>query len=495
VNTAIAAILTVAIAVRVVNQRIAGSTVSVDRWFWRLYVERSRAGHGFPPDLPRYLLDEQQWYPPLFPWILVRSPPAVLAIVEPWLGVALDLMRLLLVLAVATVVVPGDAVALGAAGAAFALAPVLVFYNAQPNPRALGALLLDTAFVGIAFGLRGEAPVGAWLVAVLAGGLILLTHKMTAQLLAFLLLAGSLGTGQLRLVALLAGAVAVALVLSGGFYLKVLVAHWDIVSFWNRNWRWLGADPVRESPVYGDPGFETPGKHHPPGLGGARRHVFRLLRLLPAAWPLALPLALVGGVPGHPAALPIAGLLGLQLGFALLTIFAPPLKCLGSGYLYLYNAASPAALLWGIWIAEDPSASVWLGWLGGLGASVFAIGQFWLGVRRAERKHATGWEDLIAFLRTAPRGPVLCLPMGLYDELTYRTEQPVLFGGHGLGFRRLEPVFPVLRLSVEDLRDRYGLRWVVAREDALNDCLLRDLPDATGRRFGSFRLFEIEARG
>jgi hypothetical protein len=105
---------------------------------------------------------------------------------------------------------------------------------------------------------------------------------------------------------------------------------------------------------------------------------------------------------------------------------------------------------------------------------------------------AAGWEQAMAELAAAPRGPVLCFPQSLYDELAYRTGQPVLFGGHGFGFRRLEPVYPRLCLPVAELRRRYGLRYVLAREDAVNERFLADLASAPAREFGAFRVWTFE---
>lgn len=57
-------------------------------------------------------------------------------------------------------------------------------------------------------------------------------------------------TGDLRIAIILPASMLVALILSGGFYRNILRAHWDIVIFWYRNWPWLQAHPVKESPIY-----------------------------------------------------------------------------------------------------------------------------------------------------------------------------------------------------------------------------------------------------
>jgi hypothetical protein len=98
----------------------------------------------------------------------------------------------------------------------------------------------------------------------------------------------------------------------------------------------------------------------------------------------------------------------------------------------------------------------------------------------------------MSFLRNAPRGVVLCLPQNLHDEVAYRTGQPVLFGGHGYGFEKLEPVFPRLLLSVREMKARYGLRYVLAKPDRLSEKLHEELLNvATENDFGTYRVFVL----
>jgi hypothetical protein len=253
---AAAGVLLVAIVLRIAVARATRAAMSVDSWFWRAYVETCRRERRFPPVLPQYLLDEEQWYPPLFPWLLARIP--VLATWERHLGLALDLLRLALLMAAAGWIAGGDWRVVLAAGLVYATTPVLILYNVQPNPRALGALFLDALLLVLLAVMTGHGGGPAWAALGLLAGLVLLSHKMTTQLLWFGVAAGALVARDARLLLIVPFSVAAAWLLSGGFYANVLRAHGDIVTFWNRNWRWLQADPIRESPVYGEPGFVPP---------------------------------------------------------------------------------------------------------------------------------------------------------------------------------------------------------------------------------------------
>src|SRR5687767_3412455 len=73
--------------------------LGVDHWFWKCYVRASREQRRFPPELPAYVLDEHQWYPPVFPLALALCPWTLSERGSRLLPIAVDAMRLMLLLA------------------------------------------------------------------------------------------------------------------------------------------------------------------------------------------------------------------------------------------------------------------------------------------------------------------------------------------------------------------------------------------------------------
>jgi hypothetical protein len=488
---AVAAVLGLAAALRLLSIRLGSANLGVDHWYWKAWVETYRRERRFPPELPQYVLDEQQWYPPVFPLLLAHLPAVVFEGCTRLLAIGVDLLRLGLLLGATAWLSGGDMAAVMVAGLVYALAPILVSYNVQLNPRGLGALLLDGGIILVLWAYALDGPAWAWLIAALLGGVVLLTHKMTTQLLWFLCLAAASLTLDWRFAALIPASVLVALVLSRGFYAKVAIAHWDIVTFWNRNWRWLQAHPLKESPVYGEPGYETPTKLHRRGLPGVAQHVRYLAGYLPAGWIMAALLALGTLRPSVPAEVALAVWAGLVLAFAAATTLVPFLKCLGSGGYYLYNAAFPVALLWGLTLPNAPAG--WVAWAG-LGVAVLvslvALARFYRRVAQARAADA-GLDEALAYLREQPKGVVMCLPMNLYDLVAYKTGQPVLFGAHGYGFRRVEPVFPRLLVTLAEARERYGVRYLLARKDYLVPCFLGELAPKPACDRGAYAVFHL----
>jgi hypothetical protein len=331
-----------------------------------------------------------------------------------------------------------------------------------------------------------------WILAIPFLGFVLLTHKMTTQLFWFLCLSCGL-FWDWRLLLLIPISIFVALVISRGFYWKVLQHHWDIVTFWNRNWKWLGANSIKESPIYGDANYETPQKLHRVGTLGIAKHVYSLMGYNPYAWLMVatLPLYPIFPIPNMGFLHLAIVWLGLVLLFALLTFFVPIMRCLGAGHLYLYNAAFPGAILWGfLYVYWNESYVLALLLLGGI-ASALGIGRYYLHIRQSGAgKIDDDLEDALAFLRDSPRGTVMCGKTE-YDVVAYKTRQPVLFGGHGYGFKMLEPTYPRLLVTVETLINKYGVRYILYEQDYLTSKFIAAMPKHNVLNFGRYRIMSI----
>ncbi|WP_416897837.1 MAG: lipopolysaccharide biosynthesis protein [Minwuia sp.] len=480
---------------RLVPHWLAPHGIGVDHWYWKAYIETYRRTRRFPPELPQFMLDKAQWYPPVFPLLIAHLPDRIFQNYSAVLAIVIDILRLVLV-SVACWWYVADIAAVAVVAGVYALTPILVTYNVQLNPRGLGALLLDAAVLAAIFSGGETLSVPLLAAAVIAGGVILLTHKMTTQLAAFILLGAFAASLDWRYPAIAAAAVAAALILSGGFYVKVARAHWDIVKFWNRHWDTLTAHPVRESPLYREAGDTASRSYHRPGLRGwLRRGVF-LTAFNPWAWGALL----TGGIwlwlhPDDRIMTLLTAWVALVLLFSVLTTVVPFLKCLGNGYLYLYNAAAPACLILGIVTARAEGAP----WIWPVLAALLLLSGAALAVYLNEfRKSRTvkleaELAGAIDFLKQRPDGPVMCMPQHWHDVVAYFSGKPVLFGGHGYGFQLLEPIFPILRHPIGEIVERHGVRYLVTHDGYLPESFIADLPPATVTRFGDYQVYEFDA--
>ena len=477
--------------VRMLPHFLAPLGIGVDHWYWREYIEKYRQDRQFPPIMPQYLLESHQWYPPAFPLLMAHLPHKIFDKFSHILAIVIDLLRLSWLMAV-VYRLTDDPIAMTVAGSAYALTPLLVAYNVQLNPRGLAALMLDFIVVAVILTFYHNGPLWLWIVPIPLLGLLLLTHKMTTQLFWFLCISCGL-IWDWRLLLLMPLSILVALVMSRGFYWKVLQHHWDIVTFWNRNWRWAGANSIKESPIYGEASYETPQKVHRVGILGIAKHFYSLVGYNPYAW------LMVATLPLYPI-FPIPNLgflhlaivwLGLTLLFSLLTSFIPIMRCLGAGHLYLYNAAFPGAILWGFLYTYWNESYVLVFLLFGGIASALGIGRYYLHVKQSGSGKIDGdLESALAYLRDCPRGTVMC-GRSEYDVVAYKTRQPVLYGGHGYGFKMLEPTYPRLLVTVDILIRNYGVKYILFEDGYLTSKFIADIPQHKVLDFGRFKVISI----
>ncbi len=465
----------------------------IDHWYWKSYIDTYRRDKRFPPSLPQYILEDHQWYPPLFPLLLSELPAGVFDRFDTLIAIAIDLVRLLILLAVAYWQSSGAVSVIAIAGLLYATTPILVSYNVQLNPRGLAALMLDCLLILLLVQLDLHGPWWAWPIIAVLSGLILLTHKMTTQLFWFLVFGTSLIYRNWLLLLLIPSSVAAALILSRGFYVKVLRAHWDIVSFWNRNWRWIGADLIRESPIYGDGTHERTQKLHRRGVTGVLQQIVTLFSFNPAAW-IGCLLAYERLWLGSPVLIfPTYLLVWLLLAcaFACMTTFVKWLKCLGAGYLYVYNASLISPLLLGIAFKQTRVPELSKPFiLGALACNVVAVVAYYVFFFRNKRARVhEGLEQVIDALRQMPRGVVMCVPANWYEVISYKTGHPVLWGGHGFGFRKLEPTFPRFLIPIRSILENYRVRYLVTMDGMLTPAVTAELPPARRVSHGEYHLY------
>lgn len=476
---------------RILSNYFTGHKGHVDHWYWKNYIETYRKTRQFPPVLPEYILEKGQWYPPLFPIVLSKFSDVLMDKYQMYAAVLLDFSRLLLLLMV-TAQVTGSSDAVIIAGIVYAITPILTFYNTQLNPRGMGALFLDGLIVLLLWIFLNDGSPWLWIGVILLSGLILLVHKMTTQLFWFLCFSVGVFTGEWRLLALIPCSILAAMLLSRGFYWKVLRAHWDIVTFWYRNWRWLNVNPLKASPIYGDVDYRE-GAFHVPGWKGIKLKSMHLISVNPGAWILAAIALIVvsdGGVQSESMVEWVAGWMILNMIFVLATAFVPVFYCIGAASLYLYNIAFPCALLFALFVYESSEYDSWfeIGFVISLVLSLIVI----ILKFRQLNEHSPDRDylpDLYSYLKMQEKGVVMCYPHQLYEPVAYITRFPVLWGGHGFGFRQLEFLHPRLMLPIGEVMMRYHIRYLLVDLDFIPDSFLQDIKGESFRDFGSYRLY------
>lgn len=106
-------------------------------------------------------------------------------------------------------------------------------------------------------------------------------------------------------------------------------------------------------------------------------------------------------------------------------------------------------------------------------------------------------EDLdqaIRRLAELPEGTVMCLPQHWHDVVAFRTGKAVAFGGHGYGFRLLQPVFPRLLVPVGQLIREQNVAYLLVWPAYVNKRFLDDLPPSEVEQCGEYCIYRFQCR-
>lgn len=447
------ALLIVAFLVRLVPA-LSTRNLGVDHWYWLLYIEELKRQKTFPIKLP-YLLDRGQWYPPLFPRALSFLPAGWLKKHGRVVAPVFDALHVVPAF-IGVWYVTGDLTASVLSGMAVLVVPICIDYNYQLNPRAVGAILLATQMLVLHEALQSsQAWHWAWLVS--AGAMICLLHKMTTQMMGFALIGFGGVYESWTPIVVLPTSMAGAWLLSRGFYTRVLIAHWDIVRFWNRHWPDLNAHAYHNSPIYAtETVVDT--RYHRPGIVGLVLHT----RNIVAANPFGIvPIAVVSDPSLSQTPLMEFCLVWTAIVYlwAFLTSLVPWLKSLGAGQLYVYNGVLPCALLAGL-----AASSVWV--QAALAAAALASSlAIYKAVLRRRRKGAQDRRDFLGgvldHLAEQPDGNVFCIPLAISDRTTYHTRKQTVWGAHGYGLDDVDPIFPVMKIRLQEAFTAYDVKYLV----------------------------------
>src|SRR5262249_12349170 len=153
--------------------------------------------------------------------------------------------------------------AAGTAGLIYAVTPQLISETRNLNGRAFASLLQTLAMlallrsdipsVGPTRALVGDSEVPLSIVALVLIAILYNTHTSTTIALLVSTATLSVATGHARFIVVALLGLPAAILLSGGYYLRVIGNHLHAARFWLRNLGLTRAHQVNDSPVVGQP--------------------------------------------------------------------------------------------------------------------------------------------------------------------------------------------------------------------------------------------------
>ena len=440
----------VLILVRLFIFRTAKKT-AVDQYFWLLYRKYAKEQRKIPPEIPNYILDVKQWYPPMFGYLLYILPEKFIRnsfYVMSLLSLARISIFLFFAVYLDKIFTPQFFFSL----ALYIISPILVYYDNQITSRILGAIILDVLIICIwLFLITNNLYI---LVLILFLNLLLIyTHKMSHQLYVFILLVISLFIKNIILIVLYLFSIFTAIKFLG--YKKYLQAHIEIVRFWDKNKYLLGAHQFYESPIYRKKDYISKNRLH----GKDIKFILKKLSLIIGFFPFIVFLIFNLKI-NYFSIVVIATIL-----FILLTSFSPKMYCLGAGYLYTYNLVSFTAFY--IVFSDIDLFSTKNIILIAISTilTFISIIKFYLGLLKKNNLKDIELEEALNFLKNSDIDRIIVIPFQLPDEVTYKTGKKVFWGAHGLGFKLLDNYFPIFKVKIENAVKEWNLGGIILQKD------------------------------
>ena len=448
----------------------------VDTWYYLASAKAIRTQKRLPISLPQYLLhDKTESYPPVFPLFLAALPQAWLRRYFWLVSPLIDTAHLLL-LYVLSYRLTESVLAAGVAGLIYAVTPQLISETRNLNGRAFASLLATIAMLvllrsilpepGVTARLFGSSEVGLWVVAIVLIALLYNTHTSTTIALLVSTLTLTVVFGEPRF--LLAGVLGlpVAILISGGYYVRVIANHLHAARFWRRNIAFTRAHQVADSPVLGT----SNGTSRPAGRGqglyrsGLRSTVWLCVRLI-GENPFMIALLFVQP-PGEEWGGHMYWWAAAVMAWAVATTLVRPLRIFGPGFHYMKASVFPSAYALAVIVNITEGLSVGrAAVLVCLLASFAALAYFYRVMARRETEHTAhtppDLAEAAAYLKSLPGRAVLVLPTMYADFVAYAADKAVVWGGHSGDLRKLEEFFPVIRKPLGYFFATYGVEYVL----------------------------------
>jgi len=474
-------------------------SLGVDHWYWLLCAEDVKKRRKLPPKLPYFMLEiEEQWYPPLFAGLLALLPIRFLEKNGGKISQLIDLLNGLLIFEL-VLWANGNMMVAFLSSFSYIIAFLPMSYNFQLQPRALANLFLTLAMIGLWFYVD-TGSLAIWGGVLVISLILLFLHKMTVQMWVVYLLGFGVLVWDWKILLLIPASVLLALIISKGFYIKMLKAHWDIVSFWNENIHFLGSHQYYESPIYNKEDSKSAYWRR-----RSLRRLFSRLMFIPYYNIFALLLSppLIYDALSHPQGKLESFLwtwLVLTYIWAFSTTLLPNFRALGPGALYVYQSFFPLFLLIGLSIPTMPAhLQHWLFalWLAGVIISMVQWEKYCKSIS-TNKKVAIGKDlrEVLNCLKELPKDGVFCIPFQLLDGTAYWTRKKVFWGGHSYGFKTLlKPYFPVMREEVRETLKSKPLSYLLFWRGYLKS--LKDIGLEEGKDIqylfgkGEYELYEI----
>lgn len=452
--------------------RIFNQKFGVDVWTRLLETDHVRkAGHKIPGKIGgQFIIEGYFDYPPIFPFILSFLNKKTLEKYQGLIAPFFDSLNNLLVFWAAFHFTQNLGISLFAQ-AVYTISPVMSLENSSLTPRSLGYLNFNLAFLSsILFVDTGNV---LFLVSSLIfTTLIFLSHRFAMQSLFFVSLFLLFYNRNWFYIAIFLTGFCLAVLITKGYYLRVLKGHLYNIYFWipNRYFRFAhqirGIEKWSGKKDFVELVYIMLSKFAPLSMVGTNLWVTAPLFIL--LYKL-IPLSFIQlSIPGFIYFFTLWVVFFYSLGIPIL--MTAYLRCIGEGYRYLEMAALPASIV-ASWLFFSLVSSQYSLITVLVYAALFCINfglilyVHYKIINDRNRSVTPEMAGAFKFLNRQKKiFRVLCIPHQNTTNVLYHTKHQVFVNADNKGLREIEPVYPVIKWPLIDTIKKYNLNLIFLKE-------------------------------
>lgn len=470
--------------------RVINKKFGVDIWTHLLYLKDYRKQKGIPKKITSpFIFGGEYDYPPGFIWIVSKFPDRIVKKYEFLFSPFFDSVHLVLIFFICLIITENLYIAL-LTQFLYLLTPIIVLENSSATPRSLGYTLFTITFVSLFFYLQ-NGEMYLLLLSIACGSLIFISHRFTTQGFLFFSLFFSIFLRKFIFVETFLVSGIIALVLSKGFYMKVLKGHLGNLYFWHKNIKYRFAHQIKGNyKEHKTQDFVFIAYNYflkfPP-------FVLQITNpwVLPCAYFLFYPTSVLFSNQ-------FLGWVIFSYVLAVLTIWIPKLRFLGEGQRYLELSAFPAAFLSSVAFFDVIKTQfAWVGYSYLILVSIASFITILVIQRKAILKDKMRTlnpdiQRMFIYLKNLKRKPrLLCIPHQITGSTIYHTGCPVFTNASYKDIQQISEVYPYLKLPVKEIMKKYKLDAILLDENyaTIKDLKIKNYKEV--KRVNNYTLVKI----
>lgn len=445
--------------------RFLNRKFGVDIWTHLLYLKEYHKSNKIPGRIENgFLVPGVYDYPPSFIFILSKFRLKLVEKYEFIFSPFIDSVLVFFIFYVSFYLTGSIALSI-VTQIIYLLTPIIVLENSSATPRSLGYSLFTILFLSLFLFVQGGQPIFI-LIAILSGMLIFLSHRFTTQGFLFFSIFFTILEMSPIYVGTFILSFVLAVILSRGFYLKVLRGHVGNLKFWLDNINYRFAHQLKGA--Y---------KEHK-----TKDFIFRIYNqflkfppfVLTITNPWTLPVFYVFffAMPQDPLFFRMALWVLFSYVLALLTIWVPKLRFLGEGQRYLELSAYPAAflssqLLFRFLGTDFEKIVILLYIFLGIGAFVTTVVIQRKGIIKDKLRTVTlSMKQMFTYLRSLKEKPkLLCIPHQITTSVIYHTGCKVFVNASYSTINKISEIYPYIKKPIGEIMKTYNLDMILLNQD------------------------------